>query len=102
VLGFHSDDAVGRHNLDGLFARTTPAVKNTISVVPILNHQTLLVRRAAHAAEPGAVAEVLLDMTRIRRKHRFDHGAHDAQWSIRLGVRQALADLAMRIAVDLQ
>jgi hypothetical protein len=89
MLWFDSDDAVGRHNLDGLFARATPAVKDTIAVVPVLDHQALLVRRAAHAAEAGSVAKVLLDVTRIRGKHRLDHWAHDAQRSIRLGVRQA-------------
>jgi hypothetical protein len=101
VLGFDADDAVGRHNFNRLFARTAPAVKDAITVVPILHDQTLLVRRAAHTAEPRTVAEVLLDMTRIRRRHWFDHGAHNAQWSNRFGVRQALANLAMRIAMDL-
>jgi hypothetical protein len=89
VLGLNSDDAVRRHDLDRFFARATPAVKDAISVVPVLDHQALLVRRAAHAAEPGSVAKVLLDVTRIRGKHRLDHWAHDAQRSIRLGVRQA-------------
>lgn len=102
MLGFNPDDTVGRHDFDRLLARATPAVKHAITVVPVLDHQTLLVGRAAHTAEPGTVAEVLLDMAGIGRRHRFDHWAHDAQWSIRLGVRQALANLAMRITVDLQ
>jgi hypothetical protein len=77
-------------------------VENAIAVVPILNHKALLIRRAAHTAEPGTVAQVLLDVTRIRRRDPFDHWAHDAQWSFRLGIRQPLASHAMRIAVDLQ
>jgi hypothetical protein len=58
VFGFDTDDAVGGDDVDRLAAVAAPAVKNTVTLDPILDHQATVVRRAAHWAMPWLVAQM--------------------------------------------
>jgi hypothetical protein len=62
VFWFNADNTIRRDNVDGLAAVVAPAVKDTVTLDPILDYQAAFVRRTTHRAMPWLVAQMKSDV----------------------------------------